>query len=103
MVGFAAFTVCLGIAIVRALRALVRKPDDVRLLGITGGVLAYLGTCLSGHPFLVGEVAYPFWIQFGLMTAIPLATPGNARAAVRLSRSQWLAFAGAAGLVVVGA
>ena len=37
------------------------------------------------------------------MTAIPLATPGNARAAVRLSRSQWLAFAGAAGLVVVGA
>jgi len=103
VVGFAAFTVCLGIAIVRALRTLVRNPDDVRLLGITGGVLAYLGTCLSGHPFLVGEVAYPFWIQFGLMTAIPLAIPGNARAAVRFSRSQWLTFAGAAGLVVVGA
>jgi O-antigen ligase len=104
VVGFAAFTVWLGIATVRALRALVRRPDDVRLLGITGGVLAYLGTCLSGHPFLVGEVAYPFWIQFGLMTAIPLATPGDARVAARFSPSAWwLTFAGAAGLVVVGA
>ena len=104
VIGFAAFTVWLGIPIARALRALVRRPDDVRLLGITSGVLAFVGTSLSGHPFLVGEVAYPFWIMFGLMTALPSATPGDARADARFPRSAWwLTFAGAAGLVVVGA
>ena len=104
VIGFAAFTVWLGIATAHALRALVRRPDDVRLLGITSGVLAFLGTSLSGHPFLVGEVAYPFWIMFGLMTAILSATPGDARADARFPRSAWwLTFAGAAGLVVVGA
>jgi O-antigen ligase len=104
VVGFGAFTALLGIASARAIRALVRTPDDVRLLGITSGVLAFLGTCLSGHPLLVAEVAYPFWIQFGLMTASRSAAPDAPPAAVGLRRSAWwLTLAGAAGLVVVGA
>jgi len=104
VIGFGAFTVWLGIAIVGAIRALVRTPGDVRLLGITSGVLAFLGTCLSGHPLLVGEVAYPFWVQFGLMVATRSAAPDDAPAAAGLPRwAWWMTLAGAAGLVVVGA
>ena len=34
------------------------------------GVIVFLGTCLTGHPLLVGEVAYAFWILFGLTAGL---------------------------------
>ena len=34
--------------------------------GVFAGVAAFLLTCLSGHPLLIPEVAYPFWIALGL-------------------------------------
>jgi O-antigen ligase len=34
--------------------------------GVTAGVVAYLVTCLTGHPLLVAGAAYPFWIALGL-------------------------------------
>jgi O-antigen ligase len=70
LVGLGLFTIWLGAGVVRSAGALALVPRDARLLGAAGGVTAFLLTCLTGHPFLVSEVAYPFWIQFGLMSAL---------------------------------
>ena len=70
LVGLGLFAIWLGAALARAARALARAPRDARLLGAAGGVAVFIITCLTGHPFLVGEVAYPFWMLFGLMTAL---------------------------------
>ena len=98
LVGLCAFAAWIGAALARAARALARAPRDGRLLGVAGGVTVFLVTCLSGHPLLVGEVAYPFWIQLGLMTALAGSTllnddagasapdrPGASRTASRLA------------------
>ncbi len=44
--------------------------DDARLLGASAGILAFVATCLAGHPLLVAEVAFPFWLAFGLAIAL---------------------------------
>jgi O-antigen ligase len=74
LVGLVLFAIWVGAAISRAARALARAPRDARLLGAAGGVVVFLITCLTGHPFLIGEVAYPFWLQFGLMAALAGST-----------------------------
>src|SRR5579864_7728730 len=74
LVGLGLFGVWLGSMIVRSGRALALVPGDARLLGAAGGVIALMATCLTGHPLLVGEVAYPFWIQFGLVLALAGST-----------------------------
>lgn len=70
VVGLVLFLAWLGVPLVRAFTALVRAPRDLRLLGMTAGIVALAGTCLTGHPLLVDEVMFPFWIQFGLMTGL---------------------------------
>ena len=74
LVGLGLFVIWLGAPIARAARAIARAPRDARLLGTAGGVMVFLITCVTGHPFLLGEVAYPFWVQFGLMTALAGST-----------------------------
>ena len=40
-------------------------------------VVGFLLTCLMGHPLLIREVAYPFWIALGLLAArTPPVHPG---------------------------
>ncbi len=39
------------------------------LLGAVTGAGAFLATCVTGHPLLVREVAYPFWMVLGLIVA----------------------------------
>jgi O-antigen ligase len=78
--GLTFFLIWIGTAMAVMVRSLVHAPDP-RLLGASAGVLAFVSTCLTGHPLLVGEVAFPFWIQFGLtlgLAASPLvlASPG---------------------------
>ena len=46
--------------------ALADNPRDWRLLGATAGIVAFLGTCLMGHPLLVPEVAAACFIQLAL-------------------------------------
>jgi hypothetical protein len=70
LVGLLLFAIWLIAPLARTARAVARAPRDARLLGVGGGVTVFLITCLTGHPFLVGEVAYPFWLLFGLMTAL---------------------------------
>ncbi len=41
------------------------RPDPL-LVGAGAGAAAFLLTCITGHPFLVAETAYPFWIVIGL-------------------------------------
>jgi O-antigen ligase len=53
-----------------AFRALARSPHDWRLLGVTAGIVAFLGTCLMGHPLLVREVSAAFFVQLGLAAAL---------------------------------
>lgn len=70
VVGFVAFSLWFGGLIAVAVRGLRHDERDWRLLGAFAGVLAFLGTCLGGHPLLVSEVASAFWIQLGLIAAL---------------------------------
>jgi len=70
LAGLALFAAWIGVGLWPAIRALGERPRDARLLGSTAGVIALLGTCLTGHPLLVDEVAFPFWIQFGLVVGL---------------------------------
>lgn len=47
-----------------------RARERYRVLGLATGVAAFLLTCLTGHPLLVLESAYPFWIALGLLVAL---------------------------------
>ena len=53
----------------QALRARAGRPAPL-LVGAGAGLAAYLLTCLAGHPLLVPETAYPFWIVSGLAVAL---------------------------------
>jgi hypothetical protein len=88
------------------MKALAIAPHDVRLLGAAGGVVVLLGTCLTGHPLLVDEVAFPFWMQFGLVAGLAGSVLSNAdlvaaRPRVPLRRPQALPMAVAASVVCV--
>jgi len=85
LIGLGLFVAWLGAGLARAWRALTRAPGDARLFGIAAGVMLFLVTCLTGHPLLLGEVAYPFWMQFGLMTALAGSTLLNGAA----DREKW--------------
>jgi O-antigen ligase len=74
--GLVCFAVWMIAALVVATRALAADAD-ARLLGLTAGVEALLATCFVSHPLLVPEVAYPFWIGFGLMVGLAQSTRLN--------------------------
>ena len=69
-----------------------RDSRTSRLLAT--GIVAFLLTCLTGHPFLVPQVAYPFWIALALAAASGHVAPAAGRA------HQWIR-AAAACLIVV--
>jgi hypothetical protein len=78
VVGLVLLMAWLGIAFAQFARAIAIAPRDWRLLGAAGGVATLCGTCLTGHPLLVDEVMAPFWILFGLTTALAGSTLLNA-------------------------
>jgi O-antigen ligase len=91
-----------GAVIVGALAPVAREvlpSPESRLLGFGAGILAMLTTCLSGHPLLVREVAFPFWIALGLATGLAQSAQMNAGAPRR--RARLTAPALAAGTVIV--
>ena len=71
-VGFAGFVGILAAGGRRVRDALRDRADSPAplLIGASTGVAAYLLTCLAGHPLLVHETAYPFWIASGLVAAL---------------------------------
>jgi O-antigen ligase len=103
LLGLALFTALIGMVLFRAMKALGHAPHDVRLLGATAGVVVLLGTCLTGHPLLVDQVAFPFWIQFGLVAGLAGSVTLNAemsRPPATRSRRRALPLTAAAGTAV---
>ncbi len=104
LIGLALFAAWAGVGLWRAIRALAHQPRDARLLGATAGIVALLGTCLTGHPLLVAEVAFPFWIQFGLVAGLAGSVLLNAESReIRPARRGPRPWRLAAAAMVVGA
>ena len=85
--GLGLFSAWVGVVLWRALKALAIEPHDLRLLGAAGGIVVLLGTCLTGHPLLIGEVVFPFWIQFGLVAGLSGSVLLNADLTAARSRT----------------
>jgi O-antigen ligase len=107
LVGFSLFAFWIGAAVSRTARSLARVERDGRLLGCASGVMVFLGTCLTGHPLLIGEVAYPFWMLFGLTAGLASSALLNDPATAERSlfnratpRAWWLPAAAAAAILI---
>jgi O-antigen ligase len=70
IIGFFVYAAFFVGALGLAFRGLARAPTDWRLLGATAGIVAFLGTCLTGHPLLVPEVAAAFFLQLALAASL---------------------------------
>jgi O-antigen ligase len=70
IIGFFLYATWFAGALILAFRGLVRTPRDWRFLGCVTGVVAFLGTCLTGHPLLVPEVAMVFFFQLALAASL---------------------------------
>ena len=77
IIGFFVYAAFFVGALGLAFSALARHPSrrseakaDWRLLGATAGIVAFLGTCLMGHPLLVPEVAAAFFVQLALAASL---------------------------------
>jgi hypothetical protein len=68
LAGFLPFAWILGLLGWRVLVA-VRIGNAV-LAGVATGLLAFLVTCLVGHPLLIREVAFSFWLMLGILAAL---------------------------------
>ena len=69
LVGLLALLWLLGAAVVRIGRGLAASPQDRLLTGAVAGLAAFVATWMTGHPLLVPEVAYPFWMLLGASVA----------------------------------
>jgi O-antigen ligase len=103
LAGFVVFVAWMAAVLVRSARAIAAAPRDWRLLGAGCGVAALSATCLVGHPLLVDEVMFPFWMLFGVTAGLagsvlwprPLDASAD-RGPVRVGRTPWIAAASVA-------
>jgi hypothetical protein len=67
MTGLAGFAAVLGLSLWH------RREDwqsSAILVPVALGLAAFMVSCLGGHPLLVPEVAYPFWLTLGIAAAL---------------------------------
>jgi O-antigen ligase len=83
LLGFAACIALIADMLRLVARAMIRAPDNYRLLGLGCGTVAFLVTCTTGHPFLTPEVVFPFWLVAGLAVALSAPTAPRESAVVR--------------------
>jgi O-antigen ligase len=108
IIGFALFAAWFAGGLQLAVSALASSPRDWRLLGAAAGIVAFLGTCLGGHPLVVPEVALAVFLQFALMAGLGASNELNRAGAPIESiraRSTPVAFwpmLGAVGTLVLG-
>jgi O-antigen ligase len=108
IIGFALFAAWFAGGLQLAVSALASAPRDGRLLGAAGGIVAFLGTCLGGHPLVVPEVALAVFLQFALMAGLGASSELNrAGAATEAGRPHATPVAlwrilGAVGTLVLG-
>src|SRR5262245_42047858 len=56
------------------------RPADTMLAGLLAAVGAYLLTSVTGHPLLVPEAAFPFWVAAGALTGtVQYAEPRSSK------------------------
>jgi hypothetical protein len=83
LVGGILFTWLVAAALFAAAR---RARDDRFVLLVTAGLLAFVVSWIGGHPLLVPEPAYVFWILLGTVAGASLQSqgswPAGAKAAV---------------------
>jgi O-antigen ligase len=107
--GLGLFAAFIGAGLLRAIRALSMNPHDARLLGAATGIAVFLATCVVSHPLLIDEVAFPFWVQLGLLFALAgstLEVDHRADAGRRpwlLTAATWSAVVYVAGLAAITA
>jgi O-antigen ligase len=90
--GLLLFASVIGLSLQRAWRSPAR---DAHTAGIIAGLATFLLTAFVGHPFLILDAAYPFWIALGMIAA---ETPDTAPA--RLARRTWIQVAATAAILV---
>jgi O-antigen ligase len=86
LVGFVCF-MWLLVVLARQVSTALRTRGDATLAGVAGGLLAFLLTCLVGHPLLTPDVTLAFWLMLGVAAAlaldgVPAADPGSRREVV---------------------
>jgi hypothetical protein len=104
LAGLAAFVGLLAAAAYRIGAGIHALPHDGELTALSTGLAVFIATWLTGHPLLVAEVAYPFWILLGVAVG---RADVNASAAAGVGgprgRSPWGARAAvAAAAIVIG-
>jgi hypothetical protein len=68
--GLVVFVGWIGVVLMHSAKAITAASLDRRLLGASGGVAIVCAACLSGHPLLIDEVMFPFWMLFGLTAGL---------------------------------
>jgi O-antigen ligase len=97
LVGLALFVWVLGAVLARVWKEARSRLDDPVPFGVFAGLGAFLLTCLTGHPLLVREVAYPFWVTLGIAAAIGAASQPHRLSGTSVRRR----YSAIAGVVVV--
>ena len=77
-VGLGALLLVLGLAIVPAIRAAPDAQTPLRRW-LLAGVIASLLTWLTGHPLLVAEASFAFWLVFGVLAGLGPPAAGGTR------------------------
>jgi O-antigen ligase len=91
IVGLGAMFWWLAAVVPNAWRTQVSQPDALRA-ALLVAIAACIGTWLTGHPLLVPEFAFVFWLYFGVLAG---TTPPPAN-----SRVRWVAWILVAGVLV---
>jgi len=95
LAGLAAFVWLVAAATARIVRGLRARPADAVLVASATGAGVFVATWLTSHPLLVPEVAYAFWIVFGIALGRADAVPPADRPSATGMRRAivWLAVA----------
>lgn len=69
LLGGALFGWLVAAALIAAWKAARGPGRDPAAVALLGGCVGFVLTCVTGHPFLVSEAAFPFWIALGVLVA----------------------------------
>lgn len=105
LVGFAVFVWLLGAALSIGWRARRSGQSSVSGWSCLAGIVAFLLTCVGGHPLLTREPAYAFWLLLGTMVGavVPVATAETVAPSGGRRASQLLVLAAAMVLATIPA
>lgn len=107
--GLLAFAAWIALVLLRSARAIAAAPRDWRLVGAAAATATVCVTSMAGHPLLVHEVMFPFWMLFGLTAGLAGAVSWRPALVERPAgwpasgRMRWIAGAVIVGIVMVAA